>query len=60
MASKWTCNTPSDEISLCKENPPLIYASPVLGRVRETFCKLGSTRGMLGSLHLTKVHDPGK
>ena len=55
-----TCNPPSDGISLCKENPPLFYASPVLVRVRETFCKQGSTWGKLGSLRLTKVHDPGK
>ena len=53
-------NTPSDGISLCKENPPLFYASPVLGRVRGTFCKQGLTWGKIGSLRLTKVHDPGK
>ena len=60
LVSKWTCNTPSDGINLCKENPPLFYASPVPGRVRETSCKKGSTWGKIGSLRLTKVRDPGK
>ena len=58
--SKWTCNSPSDRISLCKENHPLFYESPVLGRVRGTFCKLESTWDKIGSLRPTKVHDPGK
>lgn len=57
---KWTCNTPSDRTSLCRENLPLFYVSLVLERVREIFCKPESTWGKIGSLRLTKVHDPGK
>jgi hypothetical protein len=53
-------DTPSDGISLCKENPPLIYALPVLVRGREIFCKLESTRGKIGSLRPAKAHERGK
>ena len=60
MISKWTCDTPSDRISLCKKTLPLFYVSPVLGRVRETFCKLESNWGKIESLRLAKVHGPKK
>ena len=51
------CHIPSDGISLCEENPPLFYASPVLARTCEKYCNLEPTGGKIGSLHPTKVNE---